>query len=64
MCILMLLESDSDLPASKFPSSAACPLAKIVLTKIPIFPLGESRPPTMLKPSDFIPTPLLYRIFR
>lgn len=41
------------------PCSAACPVAKIVLTKMPISPRGESRPPTMLNPSDFFPMPLL-----
>lgn len=47
-----------NLPAWSVPSSAACPEGKTVFTKIPMFPLGESRPPTMLKPKDFIPGPL------
>lgn len=38
-------------------SSAACPLGKIVLTKMPMLPLGESRPPTMENPRDFLPRP-------
>ena len=46
------------LPACKVPSSAACPVGNTVLTKMPIFPLGESRPPTILKPRDFMPGPL------
>lgn len=45
-------------PAKRFPLSAACPLTKIVLTKIPMLPFGESFPPTIEKPNDFIPAPL------
>lgn len=45
-------------PARSVPSSAACPEGKTVFTKIPIIPLGESLPPTMLNPRDFIPGPL------
>ena len=44
-------------PSCSFPSSAACPVGRMVLTKIPIMPLGESRPPTMLKPRLFFPGP-------
>ncbi len=45
------------LPSLIVPWSAAWPLGKIVLTKIPIFPLGESRPPTTLNPRPFFPGP-------
>ena len=45
------------LPSLTVPWSAACPLANIVLTKMPICPLGESRPPTTEKPSPFFPGP-------
>lgn len=38
-------------------SSAAWPFGKMVLTKMPMLPLGESRPPTMEKPRDLRPRP-------
>lgn len=47
-----------DVPSTSDPFSAACPLVNTVLTKMPISPLGESDPPTMLKPSDLCPAPL------
>ena len=31
------------------PRSRACPTGKMVLTKMPMLPLGESMPPTTLK---------------
>ena len=46
------------LPSCSFPSSsAACPEGRTVLTKIPIIPLGESRPPTIENPRLFLPGP-------
>ena len=45
------------LPSLTVPWSAACPLANIVLTNMPICPLGESRPPTTENPSPFFPGP-------
>lgn len=44
-------------PSRRVPSSAAWPDSKMVLTKMPMLPLGESWPPTMLKPSDLWPAP-------
>lgn len=52
------------LPATRFPSSAACPFAKTVFTKMPMLPRGEPRPPTILKPSTFFPDPFSYFTFR
>ena len=45
------------LPSCSLPSSAAWPVGKIVLTKMPILPFGESRPPTMENPRLFFPGP-------
>lgn len=39
------------------PSSAACPVGRMVFTNIPMIPFGESLPPTMLKPRLFLPAP-------
>ena len=44
-------------PSLRLPVSAACPRGKIVLTKMPILPFGESIPPTTLKPRPFLPPP-------
>ena len=44
-------------PSLSLPSSAACPSPSTVLTKIPKFPLAESRPPIIEKPRDFLPGP-------
>ena len=35
----------------------AWPLGKMVLTKMPMLPFGESLPPTTLKPRPFLPGP-------
>ena len=45
------------LPSWSLPSSAAWPVGKMVLTKMPILPFGESRPPTMENPRLFFPGP-------
>ncbi len=45
------------LPSLRVPSSAACPLGKMDLTKMPMLPRGESLPPTTLNPRPFLPTP-------
>ncbi len=47
----------SILPSLMLPWSMACPTGKIVLTKMPMDPLGESMPPTTLKPRPFRPGP-------
>lgn len=44
-------------PSLSVPSSTACPVGNMVLTKIPMLPLGESRPPTIENPSPFLPWP-------
>ena len=44
-------------PSLSLPSSAACPLGKIVFTNIPMLPFGESLPPTTEKPRLFLPRP-------
>ena len=44
-------------PSWSLPFSAAWPVGKIVLTKMPILPLGESLPPTIEKPKLFLPGP-------
>ena len=44
-------------PSLSVPKSSACPTGKMVLTKIPMLPLGESMPPTTLNPSPFFPGP-------
>ena len=44
-------------PSLRSGRSAAWPSGNIVLTKIPMLPLGESIPPTTLKPSPFFPGP-------
>ena len=44
-------------PSWSLPSSAAWPVGKMVLTKMPILPFGESRPPTMENPRLFFPGP-------
>ena len=36
-------------PSLSVPRSRACPTGKMVLTKMPMLPLGESMPPTTLK---------------
>ena len=47
-----------NLPSFMAPwASIACPTGKTVFTKIPIEPLGESIPPTTLKPNPFLPGP-------
>lgn len=50
-CVLPSLSADS----------AAWPLLKIVLTKMPMSPRGESRPPTMLNPRPFPPADFVNR---
>ena len=45
------------LPSLSTPLSAAWPTGKMVLTKMPMLPLGESIPPTTLNPSPFLPGP-------
>lgn len=42
------------LPSLSLPSSAADPFGKMVLTKIPICPRMQSRPPAMLKPRPYM----------
>ena len=42
------------LPSLSLPSSAADPFGKMVLTKIPICPRMQSRPPAMLKPRPWM----------
>lgn len=44
------------LPSLSLPSSAADPFGKMVLTKIPICPRMQSRPPAMLKPRPYTPS--------
>ena len=44
-------------PSWSLPLSAAWPVGKIVLTKMPMLPLGESLPPTIEKPKLFLPGP-------
>lgn len=54
---LVILLENKNVPSLSVPSSAAWPLGKIVFTKIPMFPFGESLPPTMENPSPFLPWP-------
>jgi hypothetical protein len=46
-----------NLPALRRPSSAACPPGRMLFTKMLRAPRGESRPPTIVKPSPFFPLP-------
>lgn len=55
--LAFLTDKNPNIPAFNRPSSAACPFASIVLTKIPKAPFGESRPPTIVNPKDFFPGP-------
>lgn len=48
----------TQVPSFKSCDSAAWPVGKIVFTKIPMLPFGESMPPTILKPKDLKPGPL------
>ena len=53
-CYTIILASS---PSLRDPVSAAWPTGNIVLTKMPMLPLGESIPPTTLKPRPFLPPP-------
>ena len=44
-------------PSRRSGRSAAWPSGKMVLTKMPMLPRGESIPPTTLKPRPFFPGP-------
>ena len=44
-------------PSLSLPSWLAWPVGRMVLTKMPMLPFAESRPPTIEKPRDFFPWP-------